>query len=737
MPGVYVRRSGSWTPLAPYRYRYQQGSWVRPSVYRRVNGQWVLIASGAVVRAEAATLTDAVQVSSGATKAGADTGTGTERIAGATRTAADAGAGTESASAAEAGTVQRFASDTGTGADDHVVNGVSGRSGADTGTGTDAFALLSPDKFGADVAAGTETPPANEFTTFPTDFTSGIGGWLPFPSGIVLTHDAAQGHAAAGSMKLTHGAVDSSEAYVDPTGGWLTKGPKVLRLWAKADTPRRVWVSAYAGGWAQFVNGSAVVGTGWTEVVLPCDVIYPGAVNTVYIEQTTEGGATQGTSIWIDDITVTPQTVSAARAQADSGTGTDGHVLDNGQTVDKSGSDSGTGLEGAHAGLAPRWGPGYVTSFQVPETNEFMGPICDTNGWLWTVQETGSGSSLAMLVRSYDGGVTWNEIDAANKPSTNDMEAIFLLQDNQETGHVWVLQQDSSDDVTLHSFHTSDHATLPSRWSTSDVVVESAVGSIPPNNQCVQLVQRSNGDLFCFWAGDGELVSAVNRSRIHYRRRAAAGTWDAEVILDAGTTNSMGQVAVVLGANDKIHIFGEEDARKEVWHRSLSSGGVLSAWERADGVYGTETIDHPMTNATYHNVGGVERVWIGWITGAQQFRVNHVDDDATPATPQLVTGTAVDNGALGSGSVNAYIRTHGNVLYAVYVDESTKDLWRTQSDNLATFATPVELWDAITGQWVQTNVYTRRNKVRLGILVEIGGIDQYSADLHYLEHNLT
>lgn len=381
--------------------------------------------------------------------------------------------------------------------------------------------------------------------------------------------------------------------------------------------------------------------------------------------------------------------------------------------------------------------PGQIPGV-VPEANEFFGPICDTNGNLYVITETNAaGGSLFRLMKSSNGGQSWAEIDAAGKPTTNDLEAVFVRQDNATPGLVHVAQMDSSHRVYFHQFRTSDSASGADTWGPiKDVQVQAGTSPNDPTDQCVQLVQRANGHLLYFYRRASELVSSVQRHRIAYRKSTNQGsTWGAEVVLDTGSTDSIGAMACVVGASDKVHIFAEEIALKQVWHRSLSSADSLSAWERCDST-GTDVIDHPLTNAVYMDAAGTERVACAWLTATNALRWAYVDNDGTPAADALVTSSAVRGSTQGNQSAIAYLAVRDQAFHAMYVDDATQDLWHTSNTSLAGWTTPTEHQDAINGSWLLTNVYVRAARYRLGIVYDAGGQVTDIGDLWYDERDL-
>lgn len=361
--------------------------------------------------------------------------------------------------------------------------------------------------------------------------------------------------------------------------------------------------------------------------------------------------------------------------------------------------------------------PNPASGGQVIETQDFCGPIVDTNGNLYAIIEGGSGDSLAYMMKSTNGGITWAEMDGAGKPTNNDNEAFWMAQDPSETGLVRAIHIDSSFNTYAHEFRTSDHATNPDTWGTNDVLLHNAVdGPL----QCVSLVINSVGDTYAFFVVDAE----ATYNKFAYRRKPKGQAWDATVIMDQGQNVGIKSVHAVMGANDKVHIFGHTAhlTPNQVWHRSLTSGGVLSAWERVDST-GTHTQEHPMINAVYHDVGGVERVHVGWRDGSSMLRTGHIDNDGTPVDDGVASVSAIDGSFLQNSSAMAALAIDGNRLYTLYSPTSDRDLYVRSRDGLGSWGSEIKIRDSISVQWIFANIYTRAGQKRLGFLYEAGGTE--------------
>ena len=148
------------------------------------------------------------------------------------------------------------------------------------------------------------------------------------------------------------------------------------------------------------------------------------------------------------------------------------------------------------------------------ETPGRIGPWQASNGDLYFIMEPAETGNLFMMVKSTDNGVTWREVDGANRPPIRDLEAV----DARQVGDTIHILHEVSRSARYHSFRTSDHRTQPDSWA-----VRENRGDVAPVAQAAALEVRSDGSLVAFYVGP---------TKIHYRIRSPAGKWGGESIID-------------------------------------------------------------------------------------------------------------------------------------------------------------------------------------------------------------
>ena len=147
----------------------------------------------------------------------------------------------------------------------------------------------------------------------------------------------------------------------------------------------------------------------------------------------------------------------------------------------------------AESGAPAQIPPGRVGGTFV-ETPGRIVPWQARNGDLYFIMEPAETDNVFMMIKSTDNGVTWREVDGANRPETNDLESVDARQVS-DTIHI-IHQVTGS--TRYHAFRTSDHPTQPDTWGVRDEVAATA-SSVA---QAATLAVRSDGSMVTFYVAD-------------------------------------------------------------------------------------------------------------------------------------------------------------------------------------------------------------------------------------------
>ena len=330
--------------------------------------------------------------------------------------------------------------------------------------------------------------------------------------------------------------------------------------------------------------------------------------------------------------------------------------------------------------------PGHVGGTFV-ETPGGVGPWQARNGDLYFIIEPAETHNVFMMIKSTDNGASWREVDAANRPETNDLESV----DARQVGDTIHIVHQVTNSTRYHSFRTSDHATQPDTWSVRDEVAAKA----PSVAQAATLAVRSDGSIVAFYVAD----------TIHYNVRSSGGAWGADRVLDPGGAPKSAGPRAVLGANDTVHVayYGVDGT---IWYRRLMRDGTLTRREQLASDLGT-------TRAEYGTVLPlifIQRTNTAVIIYRQsdgRLWERRIVNDGRPTPPGRVTDRHVIQDAVDSQQPAADAVLDGETVRVLFVEESSRSIFGTHDES--GWQPSTLLVGDILGSWVRGNVYTRRD----------------------------
>jgi hypothetical protein len=330
--------------------------------------------------------------------------------------------------------------------------------------------------------------------------------------------------------------------------------------------------------------------------------------------------------------------------------------------------------------------PGHVGGTFV-ETPGGIGPWQARNGDLYFIMEPAETDNVFMMIKSTDDGATWREVDAANRPATNDLESV----DARQVGDTIHIIHQVTRSTRYHTFRTSDHATQPDTWAVRDEVAARA----PSVAQAATLAVRSDGSIVAFYVAD----------TVHYNVRSAAGAWGADTVLDAGVAPKSAGPRAVLGANDTVHLayYGVDGT---IWYRRLTREGTLTAREQLASGLGTTRAEYGAVLPLLFIPSTKTAVIIYRQSDGRLWERRVVDDG--PLTPaRQVTDRVVIQDAVDSQQPAADAAIDGATVRVLFVERSSRSIFSAH-DQSGWQPSTLRV-DNIVGSWIRGNVYTRRD----------------------------
>jgi hypothetical protein len=343
--------------------------------------------------------------------------------------------------------------------------------------------------------------------------------------------------------------------------------------------------------------------------------------------------------------------------------------------------------------------PGHVGGTFVENPGR-IGPWHASNGDLYFIMEPAETENVFMMIKSTDNGRTWREVDAANRPETNDLESV----DTRQVGDTIHILHQVTSSSRYHAFRTSDHPTHPDTW----VVRDEVAGRVEAIAQTAAFEVRSDGSMVAFYLG---------QAKIHYSVRSTAGAWSEVMTLDSDIAPNQAGPQAVLGANDTLHLayYGTDGT---IWYRRFLPDGTLTPREQLATGAGTSRAEYgavlPLVYIPESNtVVIIYRLDSGNLW--ERRVVNH--GRPTPAvqvTNRIVTTDAVDSQQPGADAVR-----DGNTVHLLFIEESSRSIFSTHDKG--GWQPPKLQVGNITGSWLRGSIYTRPDGVRVyGYIYDAG-----------------
>lgn len=325
------------------------------------------------------------------------------------------------------------------------------------------------------------------------------------------------------------------------------------------------------------------------------------------------------------------------------------------------------------------------------ETPGPIGPWQASNGDLYFMMEPAETFNVLMMLKSSDGGRTWREVDAANRPRTDDLEG---FASTLHAGVVHMLHQ-TSDDVWHHAFRTSDDADAPDTWMVRD---ERLASPVEPPTQVAALAAR----------GDGSLVAVYGQgATLEFNLRSAAGAWGTpQPIAHRGAQVVSGPM-LATGADDTVHLAYTVDG--SAWYRQVDADGRLGeARELATGLpQGSDDAvgavlplawipDREELVVVYRLADGT--LWSRNVSGDGRF------GEAVPVSARRVVQGAVDSDQAGADAVVV-----DGAVRVLFIEQASGHLYHVARGTDGRWGPERLLHGDVEAQWVRGQPVRRLN----------------------------
>jgi hypothetical protein len=298
--------------------------------------------------------------------------------------------------------------------------------------------------------------------------------------------------------------------------------------------------------------------------------------------------------------------------------------------------------------------------------------------------------------KSTNGGDTWAEQDAANHKATTSTVAaksFDVIQAGTTLYIVYISATGAGGTIRVVPF---DMATDTYGTVTGDLSV-ALPGADNTNTYGVMIARRSNGNIIVGYR------SVYTNMATDYSQTSIAtwngSSWTTTLVTPATTTVNYPMRGMVMGPSDLLHIFYQDTAAADIYHRSFNSSGTLGFAGSALETTGKASPSYGQSFPIAYDVGGTTR--IGWLFVDSDLGLDfsYFASTSSPnsgdVTNQNVSATSTSNPEEVSANPG-FVVERSDVLYAFWPDDTTNDIYRDSDGGSGTWGTDTEWKDAVT-----------------------------------------
>lgn len=327
------------------------------------------------------------------------------------------------------------------------------------------------------------------------------------------------------------------------------------------------------------------------------------------------------------------------------------------------------------------------------ETPARIGPWQDSKGALYFIMEPTETDNRMMLVKSTDGGQTWQEMDPEHRPSIGDLEGVASVLGSDGTLHI---VHQTSDEVVYHAFGTHDHAAFPNRWIVTDQLIDRPED---PFIQVTDVTLRPDGSLVTVYA---------NGDRLSFATRNPDGVWNPAQPIDSTHPSGLTNPSLVSRPGGIVEI-AYKSMDETAWARQLLPDNTLSPAQKFANALGTMETESMAILPLIHLEASNQTIAVFRKQDGFLY-LSHKTMDNSWSEPVQVSDRAVISGPVDSDQVTADGITFEGELWIAFIAEHDRDLYLTRVDPEApAVETSLHLVSDIEGSWVRGNLLLQQD----------------------------
>lgn len=359
--------------------------------------------------------------------------------------------------------------------------------------------------------------------------------------------------------------------------------------------------------------------------------------------------------------------------------------------------------------------PGHIGGAVPENPMNFM--RMDDNGNIYYLTEysdtslTAYRSNNPVLMKSTDGGDSWNPIGEASGPvsTVHDLEGVDI--DHRDDTLYITIMGPSSDSVWYYEFNTSANGTTPDTWTVVDQEVQAGVSV---GNQQASIIKRSGEAVIIY---RGAVVSA--REQLYYEARTAGAWAGTATRLDTEASRNFRMASMVRDSADLIHVVysAADGANGYIYNQTITTSNTLGTRTQiyTDGSLGASDEEVITTPPFIWSNGGTETVGVGFKKGTDnKLYMAHwpISDSTNVTVSSVISDGTLDQGDTTHGGSQQVIASMSvndatDSILALYSNASdSNDLYYDTGTTGGGFGTDVQEKDAVAVHWVRTQVFT-------------------------------
>ncbi len=338
------------------------------------------------------------------------------------------------------------------------------------------------------------------------------------------------------------------------------------------------------------------------------------------------------------------------------------------------------------------------------ETPARIGPYENSIAELYFIMEPTETDPVFMMVKSTDGGQSWLEADAENRPQIADLEGVGSVM--SEDGTIHIVHQ-ISEGVYYHAFATSDHDGNKDRWIVDSHLI---TPHKKPPTQTADIALRPDGSLIAAFGAGDQLKFSILEPR---------GKWSKATYLSHDQSMAFTNPSLIDLPDGTVDIVYKSMDGKG-WHRQiLPDNSFTRPQQIADNLGTTES----------ENIAILPLIYLpGKKTTVAVFRqsdgflyLSSRNSDNSWSEPLRVSDRPVITNAVDSEQAGADVVAWGDKIILSFISEEDRDIYLAIIEDFSHTPNARRIVRNIDGSWLRGNIlYRQPNSPLYGIIYDAG-----------------